>query len=135
MAKKVLTDVSVSLGGNDISDHVESVTIDYKSEAQDATAMGDGSRVRLPGLKDWSATLNVHANYSDNALDEILFNLVGTVAALIVKPTSASVSANNPSYSGNIVVESYSPLTGGVGDLAKSSVSLPGSGTLIRAVS
>ena len=135
MAKIVLTDVSVSLGGVDISDHVESVAIDYKSEVVDATAMGDASRVRLAGLKDWSVTLNVHANYADDELDETLFGLVGTVAALIVKPTSGSVSASNPSYSGNVVVESYSPITGGVGDLAKSSVSLPGSGALTRTVS
>lgn len=135
MAEIVLTDVSVSIAGNDISDHVSSVNIQYGAETQDKTAMGDGTRERIGGLKDWSMAIELNADFANSAEDSILFPLVGTTVALVIKPTSAGVGTSNPSFSGNGVLETYPIIVGAVGDLAKNAISLVAAGTLARATS
>ena len=136
MAKFVLTDAFVSLSGNDVSDHVSSVTINYSADMQDDTAMGDFTHKRLGGLKDWSVDVEFHQDFAAANLDSILFPLVGTVFAVIVCPVKGTVvGTGNPNYTGNAILESYKPLGGSVGDLAKTTITLPGSGTLSRATS
>ncbi len=135
MAQFVLTDASVIIDSNDISDHVASVTINYSSEIQDKTAMGDTSRNRIGGLKDWSVDIELHQDFASSNIDSIMFPLVGTSVSISIKPTSASASATNPKYNGNILVESYQPLSNSVGELATTTISLPGDGNLTRSTS
>ena len=58
MGHFVFTDAKVVVNAVDLSDHVESVTLEYKAELQDDTNMGDTTRTRLGGLKDWSVSIN-----------------------------------------------------------------------------
>jgi hypothetical protein len=136
MGKLVLTDAFVSIDGNDVSDHVKSVTINYSADLQDSTAMGDGSHTRVGGLKDWSLDVDFHQDYAAANVDALMFPLVGTSFPVIVRPVkTGGVGAGNPNYTGTAIMESYKPITGSVGDLAETSVSIPGNGTLSRAVS
>lgn len=135
MANFVFTDADVSIGGNDVSAYVSSVTINYSAEIQDTTAMGDTSRTRLGGLKDWSAEVELHQDFANSALDSILFPLVGTSVAVSIKPTSSAVGTSNPNFNGNAILESYPPLGNSVGELATTSISLQGNGTLARSTS
>ena len=138
MTKLVLTNASVVLGGNDISSSVSSVTINYGVDTQDGTAMGDTTKGMLPSLKTYSLELELFNDYTDNAIDELLFAMIGDAAGTTwaVKPKNTTVSANNPLYSGTGVVTGSQPVTGGVGDVAKTKVSLvPFAGTaMTRAV-
>jgi len=124
MSEIVLKNAFVSLDGNDISAHVKSVTINYNAEMLDKTAMGDDSRNKLGGLKDFSATVECHADFAAAALDSIMFPLVGETVAMVVRPDAGAVSTSNPQYTKNVVVEGYPPLGGGVGGLASSSIGL-----------
>lgn len=132
MAELVLTDVSVVINSVDLSDHVKQVAIQYEAEEQDKTAMGDSGRRRLGGLKNFSVELSFNQDFAAASVDATLFPIVGSVVSIVVKPTSSAVSATNPSYSGNVLVQSYSPLDGSVGDLSEARVSLPGDGVLAR---
>ena len=135
MAEIVLKDASVVINSVDLSDHVSSVTINYSAEILDKTAMGANSRARVAGLKDFSVDVEFNQDYAASKIDATLFPLVGAAAfPIIVKPTSSAVSATNPSYTGNALLESYSPVAGAVGELAKVSVSMPGDGDLTRNV-
>lgn len=133
MATFVLTDAYVSVGGTDLSDHVRQVTLNITADQQDNTAMGATYRSRLGGLKDWSISLEFNQDFAASEVDATLWPLLGTVAAVAVRPTSAAASATNPEYSGNVVVSQVNPLSSGVGDLATQSVTWQGSGTLSRA--
>lgn len=136
MAPRVLTDAFVSVDGNDISDHVKSVTINYGSETQDNTVMGDDTRSRIGGLKDWSVTIQVVNDWAASEVDSVLFPLVGTTFTVIVRPdNSEGVSATNPNYTGTGILESYPPLGNAVGELAESGVTIQSAGTLSRATS
>ncbi len=133
MAIHVFTDAFVSLNAVDLSDHVKSVTLNYSAELQDSTAMSDTARKRIGGLKDWNLTVEFHQDYAAGEVDASMFAQVGNSIAIILRPTSAAKSPTNPEFTGNAVVESYTPLGGGVGEIHGASVSLQGDGALARA--
>ena len=135
MAHIVLTDVSVVLAGVDLSDHLTSITLDYSADAVEDTNMGDTTHQRIGGLKDWSVALDFSQDYAAGEVDATLFSAVGTLITFVGKPTSASVGAANPSYSGTALLESYPPISGAIGEKATVSVSLSAAGALTRATS
>ena len=135
MAEIVLTDASVTLGGVDLSDHVRSITLSYNAEQGDITAMGDSTRQRIGGLKDWSVSIEFNQDYAAGEVDATLFSQVGSTLAFVGKATSGAVSATNPSFSGTALLESYQPLGGSIGDVHVSPVNLVAAGDLTRATS
>ena len=134
MAKTVLTDAFVSIGGNDISDHVRTVTLNYAAEEVDDTTMGDDTRTNLGGLKTWSLDIEVANDFAASQVDSIIFPLVGTQVAVVFRPTSAAVGAGNPEYSGTGMLSTYNPVGQSVGDLATAPITIVSAGTLARAV-
>lgn len=139
MAKFVITDASVVLtvGATpyDLSDHLESVTVDAKKDTPETNAMGPSWRERLGGLKDYSITLNMHNDFAAGSVDAAIYAAFNatTNPTIVIKPTSAAVSATNPSFSGAVICPAYTPLSGNVGDVSKQNVTLQGSGALTRA--
>lgn len=135
MATFVLTDARVEVNSVDISDWVTSVTLSTEVDEQEDTAMGDSWRSRLGGLKEWTIELEFNQDFASSAVDQTLWPLLGTTTTVKVRPTSGSISATNPEYSGPALVKEYSPVDGGVGDTATTSVSWPSAGALARATS
>ena len=136
MATFVYTDASVVVNSVDLSDHVKSCTLNYEAEMLDDTVMGDTTRSNIAGLLNWSIDVEFLQDFASAKVDATLFSLVGAAAFTVtVKPTSASVSATNPSFSGSAVLESYPPMSGSVGDLETASATFRSAGTLARATS
>lgn len=135
MAQLVFTNAFVSVNGVDLSDHVKSVKLDIKTDQVDNTTMGNGTHVKLNGLKDWSASLEFAQDFAAGEVDATLWavHAAGAAVPLIVRPVNAAASAANPQYSGNVNLESYSPIGGSVGDEARAPVSLVAAGPLARA--
>lgn len=131
----VLTDAYISIAANVISDHGNKVEIPVKVDSKDATTFGQTWNVRRGGLKDGSLNISFLQDYVAANLDEIMWALVGTVVAFEIRATSGSVTTSNPKYTGNILVDSWTPITGKVGDLVEVSVSFPTSGTVTRGTS
>jgi len=78
MATLVYTNAKIEINGTDLSAHASEVGLNYASEMQDETAMGDDTRVRKGGLKDWSIDVTWHQDFAAGAVDATLFSLVGT---------------------------------------------------------
>ena len=135
MADIVATDLSVTIDGNDVSDHVTNVSFTYLGEAQENTAMGDATRKRIGGLKDWNVTVEFNQDYAAGQVDALMFPLVGTTFTIIILPTSSAVGAGNPSFSGTSFMENYNPIQGSVGEVITTSISLLAAGTLTRSTS
>lgn len=134
MATQVFSDAFVSINGVDLSDHVRSVTLNYSAELVDETAMGDTTRKRKGGLKDWSLDVEFNQDFAASEVDVTLFTLVGSTFTVIVRAdNSDGVSSTNPNYTGTGILESYPPITGGVGDLHTTSITIQSAGTLSRA--
>ena len=135
MASLVLKNVTILVNTKDLTAFLRSQTLNYGASEQDDTAMGDDSESVLPGLKNWSLDLEFNQDFAASEVDATLFPLVGADPfAVTIKPTSAAIGATNPSYQGNAILTSYTPLQGAVGELAKATVRLKGTGTLARVV-
>lgn len=124
MAKIVLKDVTIDVNSVDLSDHISSVEITLSKDEIDTTNFGGDGRERKAGLKDDQITLNFHQDFATAEVDATLYPLWNdeTEFPITVKPTSATVSATNPTYSGTFILLEYMPLAGGVGDLSETSV-------------
>ena len=132
MAKFVATDVTTTINGQDFSDHIAAVTLDISSDEIETTAFGGTFRTRIGGLKDGSITLDFHQDFGtagSNAVDSTIWSNLGSLATVVVKPTSASTSASNPTYTGVFLVSQTTPIASSVGDLATQSLTWPTAGT------
>ena len=133
MAKFVATDYKVTINGGTVSSSLASVELPIEVDEQETTAFGSSWRTRIAGLKSGSITLEFHQDFAAGALDSILYPLLGTNATVTVIPTSGTVTASNPSYTGTFLVTSYTPFASTVGDLATVGITWPLTGELTRA--
>jgi hypothetical protein len=135
MARIVLTNAFISVGGVDLSDLVSSVSLASTFDVVETSAFSSSAtKTRVAGLADNSITLEFHQDYATGEVEQTIYPLLGTVAAVIVKPNGSSTSAFNPSYSCNAVISEWTPVNGAVGELASASVSWPVSGAITKAV-
>tara|TARA_R110000765_G_scaffold350091_3_gene440170 strand:+ start:2189 stop:2605 length:417 start_codon:yes stop_codon:yes gene_type:complete len=138
MASMVLYDAYLTVGGNDLSNHVRSITIDAGTTMQDDTAMGDTFQSNAPGLATWSISVEFLQDYAAGEVDAALSPLLGvaaTPAVLVIRPTSAAMGTANPRWTGTGVLESYSPVAGSVGDQAMASATWQAASVLLRETS
>jgi hypothetical protein len=132
MAKLVLTNANVTLGGTDVSSYVASVTLNISVNEVETTAFGTGAVTRVGGLQDNSVTLDMHQDYS--AIEGLVYPLIGSTTSLVVKPNGTAVGTANPSYTMTPLVTEWTPVNGAVGELATASITWPVSGTVTKAV-
>jgi len=132
VAKFVATDYDITIGGTDFSTSLAAVTLDVSADEQETTAFGATFRSRIGGLKDASVSLDFHQDFGAASVDATLFPLIGGTAEIVIKPTSSSASATNPSYTFTALVTQYQPFASNVGDLATLSVTWPVTGAVTR---
>jgi len=110
LAKFVATDYKITINGTNFSTSLASVELPIEVEEQETTAFGSSWRTRIAGLRSGSITLEFHQDFAAAAIDATLFPLLGTNATVVVVPTSGTVTSTNPSYAGEFLVTSYTPL-------------------------
>jgi len=133
MAKFAATDYVVTIGTADFSTNLNSVELSQEADDLETTAFGSSWRTRIGGLKQASLTLNFMQDFGAGSVDATLNPLLGSIATVIIKPTSGTVTATNPTYTMTALVTQYSPFASSVGDIATLSVTFPISGTVTRA--
>ena len=131
MAKLVLTNAFISIGGTDVSSSVASVQIETTADEIETTAFGSTGKTRVGGLLDTTISLSMHNDYS--AVEGLVYPLIGSTTTIIVKPNGTAVSTANPSYSMLANVLSWNPINGAVGELNSVDVQWPVSGTITKA--
>ena len=132
MAKFAATDYFVSINGTDFSTNLNSVELSQEADDLETTAFGSSWRTRIGGLKQASLTLNFMQDFGAGSVDATLNPLLGSIATVVIKPTSGTVTATNPSYTMTALVTQYSPFASSVGDIATLSVTFPVSGAVVR---
>ncbi len=133
-----LTDARIEVNSVVFSTFCRKVTLDVQIENLESTTFGgSGWKSRIGGLLEGTVTLDLVQSFAASNVDATLWPLMiaGAVFTVKVRPTSGSISATNPEFSGSVLLEKYSPLDGSVGDLAGTSISLPTSGVWARATS
>jgi hypothetical protein len=136
VALLVLTNASIVLGGNDISDHCSKVAFEAEVEELDATTFSStGWSSMLGGLKKGNLGIGLKGDFAAGSIDSILWPLLGTVAAFVIKANNAAVSTSNPTYSGSVLISKLTPITGEVGKLVEFDHQWPTTGAVTRATS
>jgi len=134
MAKILLQDAKVTMNGTNLSNSIKSVELSISADAKEVTAFGDGWTTRIAGLKEGSVKLDFFQDFGAASVEATLYPLFGTLATVVVSPTSGTASATNPTYTFLALVNAHSPVMGAVGDMATLSVTWPTSGTVVKAV-
>jgi hypothetical protein len=134
MAKTIIKDPIVVLNGGTVSASVAQVTIALEAADISTTNFASGGwEERIGGLKSGEVSIDFHQDYGSGGIDSVIYPLVGGTASVEVIPTAGTVvSATNPRYAFNVMVQSYEPIQGAVGDLATTSVSWPVTGEVTR---
>lgn len=118
MGKFVLKNAVITVDGDDISDHVSSVTIETERDEVDVTSFGATNKEILAGLGDATITLEVFQDFDSNEIDQNMYqhSIENDPFEVTVRPTNAVVSATNPEYSMQALLFNYSPIAGAVGE-------------------
>ena len=127
MAEQVYTDCKWYIGKYDFSSSANMLSMEYSTEIQDATAFGDTTRVKAPGLKNLTANVEGYFEAGVDTVDEWLFSNIGVVdTPMTMCPTDGSDGER--CFFINSVSGQYSPLSGAVGEMLKFTSSFEGSG-------
>ena len=134
MAVLVLTNASITINSVDLSTRSNSVEINYEKDSVEVTAFGDTGHKFTGGLENNSVTIELMQDFAAANVEATIFPLVGTTTTLLLKPTSAVVSATNPSYTiAGAYLASHTPIGAAIGELAMTSLTFTG-GTMTKAV-
>lgn len=130
----VLTDGLLIINAQTISDHSNKIEVPVSVDAQETTAFGATYKARVGGLKDAVLNVDLFNDFAASQLDSIMWPLLGTVVTFEVRPTSGARSATNPAYTGSILINGWTPISGSVGQLVQVSMSFPTSGPVLRQI-
>jgi len=136
MARLVLTNVEVTVGGVSLADHIASITLGSTYDILETTAFKGGNvpaaaKTRIAGLVDNSVTLEFHQDFAAASVNATIYPLLGTEVAVVVQPVNGAVSATNPEYQFNAIISEWTALNGAVGELATASVTWPITGAIV----
>ena len=125
---------SVTFNSVDLSAYVTAVTINQSFDELEVTAMGDTAHKFAKGLEASTITLDF---LNDNAAATVIPTLraaYGTTVTLVIKQSSAAVSATNPSYTASVLVNNLQNVNGAVGDISSQSITFTCNSPVVVAV-
>ncbi len=135
MAKYVVAGTTCTLNGSDISANVARAEIVINSAEVDTTDFGsNGWTEVVGGLKSGSVSLDFHSDFGSGAISNLLQDLVGTIGTVtVIAANGTAASATTPTYTAEVLINSFTPIAGAVGDLATFSVTFPTTGEVTYA--
>jgi hypothetical protein len=134
MAVTVITGAYLAVGGIDLTEFLESVELSIDVDDIDSTTMATaGWKGHAAGLRGGSLTINLQADYADTKSDDRIWGWLGTTQTFEVRPTQAVAGANNPKYTGSVVVLQHRAVPATVGQKAVLSLTWPVTGAVVRA--
>jgi len=126
--------VGVKVNSVDLSDHVQSITLNRNFDELEVTAMGDSGHKFIKGLEASSVTISF---LNDTASASVLATLQaawGTnVTVVLLQNKGTAVSATNPLYTMTCLVNGTTDINGATGDIAVQDVTFNVSGTTVVA--
>jgi hypothetical protein len=133
MAVLVLTNVSVVVNSVTLSDHATSVTLTHEDDSVEVTAFGDTGHKFTGGLQNNSIEIAFNQDFAAANVEATIYPLVGTTTTVEIIPVNTTVSTSNPKYTvTNAFLASHTPVAGGVGELATTTLTFTG-GSLAKA--
>jgi len=110
--------VGLKINAIDLSDHVTSVTLNRAADELEVTAMGDTAHKFVKGLEAGTLTVSfLNDTATTNVLQTLNAAFGTTVAVKMLQAKVPAVSATNPLYTFDILVNNLTPINGAVGEI------------------
>ena len=135
MAKYVVTGTQVTLNGDDLSSNCARAELVISAAEVDTTDFGSGGFTEvIGGLKSGQISLDFHSDFGSGAVSSTFQDLVGTIGTVtLIAGNGTAASADTPVYTAEVLINSFTPVSGAVGDLSTFSVTFPTSGEITYA--
>ncbi len=115
--------VGVKVNSVDLSDHVTSVTLNRSFDEIEVSAMGDTGHRYVKGLEASSVTIDfLNDTASANVLATLQAAWGTTVEVKLLQEKGTAVSATNPLYTFNVLVNNTTDINGDVASVGTQSV-------------
>ena len=130
MGKFVVTGTQVTLNGTDLSSSCARAELVINAAEVETTDFGSAGWTEvIGGLKSGTVSLDFHSDFGSGAVSNIFEDLVGTIGTVtLIAANGTAASPTTPLYTATVLVNSFTPVTGAVGDLSTFSVSFPTTG-------
>ena len=130
MAKFVVTSNAISLNGSDISANCARAELALTAAEVDVTDFGSSGWTEvIGGLKSGTVSLDFHSDFGSGAVSALFQDLIGTIGTVtLIAGNGTAASATTPQYSAEVLINSFTPVAGSVGDLSTFTVSFPTTG-------
>ena len=134
-----LSQPSLTINSVDLQNQCTSAVINYVLEQLETTAFGDTARKfgasTVTSLQNNTIEVELYQSYAASETEATIFGLVGIQTTLVLKPTSAAVSATNPSYTlTGAYLSAHTPINASLGELSTITLTFAG-GALTKATS
>jgi hypothetical protein len=129
----VITNANVSIGGVDLSSHITKVTLSTTRAEIETTTFGNTAVRRVAGLADSSVAIDFNQDFAAATVEATLYPLIGSTAAIVVKPNGTATGTANPAYSFSALITEWMPIDAQIGELSSASVTFPIDGTIAKA--
>jgi hypothetical protein len=129
----IVTNAQVTIGGVDLSSHITKVTLSTTRAEVETTTFGNTAVRRIAGLADNSVAIDFNQDFAAASVEATLYPLLGSTAAVVVKPNGTATGTANPAYSFSALITEWMPLDAQVGELAAASITWPIDGTIAKA--
>lgn len=135
MAKFIATGTKVTLNGNDLSSSCARAELVINAAEVTTTDFGSAGWTEvIGGLKSGQVSLDFHSDFGTGAVSRIFQPLVGTIGTVaIIAANGTAASQSTPAYTATVLINSFTPVSGAVGDLSTFSVTFPTTGEVTYA--
>lgn len=137
--KTILTNPTVKIDDSagtpvDITAQVTGLTITEGVNTETTNASGDTTEVSTATILTWSASVAVLMAYGTGSVEETISGGIGKTVTFTGTSNGLTPSVSNPSFSGEAIVTSFSPIDGAHGDVIRGTIELASAGPLTRAI-
>lgn len=136
MGKQVIKAAYLALNGVDRSSWTSKTELTVEYEEKDFTVWTSGGAKEVQaGLEGSKLAITLKNDVAVGQLDETMWAIRGTVVPFEVRVNNAAVSTSNPKYTGNVLIGSWTPISGSPGDANEASFTYTCSGVVTRGTS
>lgn len=126
-----LNKAGIKINSVDLTDYVQSLTINRGFEELEVSALGDLGRKFVRGLETSTISLSI---LNDTAATKVLPTLQAaygtTVTVTVIQEKGTAVSASNPLYTMSCLINNLQDVNGAQGDLSSQDLTFTVNGTI-----
>ena len=116
----------------DFSDHISSISLSTVHDIVDTTEVGQVYKRVIAGLGTNTVNFEFYQDFATNSVEDIIYDWIAARVLCRIKPLNAPISATNPEYEFQVLINDWTPLNAGVGQISTINVNWPINGPIVK---